>query len=268
MDLYTTRHDQHNTRWNLGAWKCCIWKNLRNDHNYKKHIETLFCWESNSWQPPETVTYRNPWCFQKCHYQVAINHRCQGGVKGSATTTFAIHSICDDRCHSLGDSKSRLEDLGENCTVYRNVCLDSLVWYSWEYWYHAVREKRWTIENGRLRNSKAVRSECLYSDPSFKHSFVRFSELSIQKNTSPDISSWNWSSGSFETLTFHQPLAAMMQTVPLDLSAQHMVTNRQPCPWTILDSLQTPGWWVRWSKRTQCNKLLTHILYSLYTCLV
>ena len=39
---------------------------------------------------------------------------------------------------------------------------ECLVWYSWEYWYHAVREKRWTIENGRLRNSKAVESECLY----------------------------------------------------------------------------------------------------------
>jgi len=68
------------------------------------------------------VTYRNPWCFEKCHYQVAINYRCQGGVKGSATTTFAIHSICDDRCHSLGDSKSRLEGVGENvwCDIAEN----------------------------------------------------------------------------------------------------------------------------------------------------
>ena len=82
----------------------------------------------------------NPWCFEKCHllYQVAINHRCQGGVKGSATTTFAIHSVCDDRCHSLGDSRNRLEVWGDenvkDRTVYRNMYIHSyihsLVWWS------------------------------------------------------------------------------------------------------------------------------------------
>ena len=153
MDLYTTRHDQHNTRWNLGAWKCCIWKKLQEWSQLKETDRNPFLLGEQqltaSWNSdiPQPLVFRE--MSLPSRHQLQMPRRCERKRN---------HHLCHPQHLRWSLSQPwRLKKSIGGCGW------ECLVWYSWEWWYHAVREKRWTIENGRLQNSKAVESECLYS---------------------------------------------------------------------------------------------------------